>query len=308
MGPRLLGSSPRLDCRAQIRGRLDGTVKLVNLGGRAGLWLGDGVADVERRSAGRFGSDPMEALARWGEFSDWASGLPADAVDGPVDIGSLGPCVPRPRAVFAIGLNYRDHAAEAGLDIPSTPMVFTKFPSCLAGPRADLPLTSDRVDWEVELVVVIGARTQRVAPAEVRDRLAGCCVGQDFSDRGLQFAGRPPQFSLGKSATAFGPIGPALVGIGDIPDPDDLALSCRVNDEVMQESRTSEMIFGVAELVSYLSRTCVLEPGDLVFTGTPAGVGSVRQPRRYLEEGDVVTSRIEGLGELENRCVASEDA
>jgi 2-keto-4-pentenoate hydratase/2-oxohepta-3-ene-1,7-dioic acid hydratase in catechol pathway len=280
-------------------------VRLVNLEGRAGLDLAGRVADVEGRSGGRFGADPMDALGRWSEFAEWAAGQTVREGDPVLEPERLGPCVPRPRAVFAIGLNYRDHAAEAGLEIPASPMVFTKFPSCLAGPRADVPLTSDRVDWEVELVLVMGRRAHRVSEAEALESVAGCCVGQDISDRRMQFSDRPPQFSLGKSATAFGPIGPAVVSLDAVGDPDDLELSCTLNGEVMQSSRTSEMIFPVRELVAYLSATCTLEPGDLVFTGTPAGVGSVREPRRYLSAGDVIESRIEGLGELRNRCVGA---
>jgi len=285
-------------------GRRRVAIRLVNRDGRAGILVGDRVVDLERRSEGRFAADPMAALGRWAELDRWGTGLAAEADDPVLDPEALGPCVPRPRAVFAIGLNYRDHAAEAGLEIPTSPMVFTKFPSCLAGPRARVPLTGNRVDFEVELVVVMGASARRVAPRDALSCVAGCCVGQDISDRRLQFADRPPQFSLGKSAEAFGPIGPAVVSLDLVGNPDDLEITCDVNEERMQSSRTSEMIFSVPELVSYLSRTCTLEPGDLIFTGTPAGVGSVREPRRYLEVGDLVTSRIEGLGELVNRCVA----
>ncbi len=279
-------------------------VRLVNDAGRAALAVGDRSVDVERRSAGRFGPDPMQPFENWAGFAAWAADQEAAADDPVLDSERLGPCVPRPRAVFAIGLNYRDHAEEAGLDTPGSPMVFTKFPSCLAGPRAEVPLTSERVDWEVELVVVIGRRAHAIAEAEAMAHVAGYCVGQDVSDRGLQFSDRPPQFSLGKSAPAFGPIGPAVVSLDALRDPQDLAITCDVGDERMQDSRTSNLIFPVPELVAYLSRFCTLEPGDLIFTGTPGGVGSVRDPRRYLAPGEVVTSRIEGLGELVNRCVA----
>jgi len=216
----------------------------------------------------------------------------------------LGPCVPRPQQVFGIGLNYRDHAAEAGLDIPETPMVFTKFPSCLTGPYCEIALTSDRVDWEVELVVVMGRQAHGVPQEKALDHVAGFCVGQDISDRRLQFSDRPAQFSLGKSATGYGPIGPEVVSLDALEDPGALALSCEVGGERMQEGHTRDMIFSVPELVAYLCRYCTLEPGDLIFTGTPAGVGSVRSPRRYLAPGDVITSEIEGLGGLVNRCVA----
>jgi len=281
-------------------------LELVNREGRAGLVVDGRVVDVARRSEGRFGVDPMEALARWEELGAWASGLSADDGDPVLEPAELGPCVPRPRSVFAIGLNYRDHAAEAGLERPDAPMVFTKFPSCLSGPRADIPLTSDRVDFEVELVVVMGREARRLPAARALDAVAGFCVGQDVSDRRLQFRDRPPQFCLGKSADGFGPIGPAVVSLDALRDPGDLAITCDVNGERMQDSRTRELLFPVPELVEEVSRWCRLAPGDLIFTGTPAGVGSVRDPRRYLAPGDVVESGIEGLGRLVNRCVAAD--
>lgn len=279
------------------------SLQLANSNGRACLLRGDRVLDLERRSDGRFSADPMDALARFGELADWAAGL--DPVDGdaPLDVNQLGPCVPRPQKVFGIGLNYRDHAAEADLPIPTQPLVFTKFPSCLVGPTADVVLTSNRVDWEVELVVVIGRGGAAIAEADALASVAGYCVGQDISDRRLQFAGKPPQFSLGKSADSFGPIGPAVVALDGIPDPNDLGLSCSVAGERMQDGRTSDMVFPIAELVAYLSRHCTLVAGDLIFTGTPAGVGSTR--RRYLAEGELIESAIEGVGELRNRCVSA---
>jgi len=278
-------------------------VRLASSAGRAVLIDGGRSIDVEHRSRGRFGADVMAALAGWPRFAEWARDQRASEADPVVDPALLGPCVSRPSAVYAIGLNYRDHAEEAGLELPASPMVFTKFPSCLAGPCAEIPLTSDTVDWEVELVVVIGAPAARVPAERTREVIAGYCVGQDISDRRLQFGDRPPQFSLGKSARAYGPIGPALVSLDAIRDPDDLGLWCDVAGERMQESRTSNLIFPIAELVAHLSRYCDLQPGDLIFTGTPAGVGSVRKPRRYLVAGERVTSGIEGLGSLSNLCV-----
>jgi 2-keto-4-pentenoate hydratase/2-oxohepta-3-ene-1,7-dioic acid hydratase in catechol pathway len=212
--------------------------------------------------------------------------------------------VPRPGAVFAIGLNYRDHAAEAKLELPKAPMVFTKFPSCLAGPAADVPLSSNRVDFEAELVVVIGRAAQDVPEARALAHVAGYCVGQDVTDRRLQFSDKPPQFSIGKSLAGFGPLGPWLTSLDELRDPLDLAITCRVDGETVQQSRTSEMVFGVPALVAWLSRHCALAPGDLIFTGTPAGVGSVRQPPRYLAPGQLIETEIEGLGRLANRCVA----
>jgi 2-keto-4-pentenoate hydratase/2-oxohepta-3-ene-1,7-dioic acid hydratase in catechol pathway len=279
-------------------------VRFVNAGGRAGLDVDGRLVDVERASEGRFGADPMSALVAWDAFCDWAAGVGAGAAEAPTDEVRFGPCVPLPRKVFGVGLNYRSHAAEAGLDVPKQPLIFTKFPSCLVGPRADVVLTSERVDYEVELVAVLGRAGRGIEESRALDHVAGYCVGQDISDRALQFADKPPQFSMGKSADTFGPIGPAVVTLDAFDDPDDLPLWCEVSGERLQEDRTRDMIFAVAELVAYLSRFCTLEPGDLIFTGTPSGVGSVRDPRRYLAPGDEITSGVDGVGILQNRCVA----
>ena len=278
-------------------------MRLANRGGRALLLSRDlsrGV-DLEAATSGRFAADPMLALASWEALREFAARVDF-AGAAPVDATSLGPCSPRPRAVFGIGLNYRDHAAEAGLPIPKEPLVFTKFPSCLAGPRSDVVVYGDRVDWEAELVVVIGRRAERVAESRALEFVAGYCAGQDVSDRRLQFASQPPQFSLGKSRATFGPIGPAIVSLDELASPLDLSITCDLDAERMQASRTSQLIFGVPELVAYLSRHCELAPGDLIFTGTPGGVGSVR--KRYLAPGETIRTEIEGVGTLVNRCVA----
>ncbi len=279
-------------------------MRVLNRGGRLALEVEGRAIDVERRSAGRFGADPMTAYRDWHAFLDWGRAQRPAETDPLTEADTLGAPVPRPAQVFAIGLNYRDHAEEASLPIPSEPMVFTKFPSCLVGPTAAVPLTSDRVDWEVEQVVVIGREAHRVPARRAWEHVAGFCAGQDVSDRRLQFAGKPPQFSLGKSATAFGPTGPALVSLDSIADPDAMVLRCWVGDELMQESTTANLIFTVSELIEYISRSCTLWPGDLIFTGTPGGVGSVREPRRYLTAGETIVSEIEGIGRLSNRCVA----
>ncbi len=279
-------------------------MRVANRAGRL-VWLGEGTAlDVERATGGRFGPDPMDAFTDWEALRALAEGVSPD--DGePCAPAELGPCVPRPGAVYAIGLNYRDHAAEAGLPEPGSPMVFTKFPACLAGPEAPVRLSSDRVDWEAELVVVIGRPCTAVSEADGFAAVAGYCVGQDVSDRRMQFKDKPAQFSLGKSLPGFGPIGPAVTSLDRLADPLDLAITCDLDGERVQESRTREMIFPVPALVAFLSRHIPLAPGDLVFTGTPAGVGSVRTPRRYLQAGEQLTTRIEGLGALHNRCVAA---
>jgi len=278
-------------------------MRIANLKGRLTLLVGDGGVDVETESRGRFVADPQAVFARWAEFRDWAAGA-ARATPGTAFAETdLGPPAPRPAQVFGIGMNYRDHAAEAGLPIPDRPAVFTKFPTCLTGPRADVPLPSPAVDWEVELVVVIGTRAERVAEDAAWHHVAGLTVGQDVSERVVQWSAGG-QFSLGKSFPAFGPTGPWLVTPDELRDPDDLAIRCAVAGEEMQKSRTSDMVFSVPRLVAELSAVLPLLPGDLIFTGTPAGIGATRQPSRFLVAGDVIESTIEGIGTLRNRCVA----
>jgi len=265
------------------------------------------VIDVAKASRGRFDPDPMAGLARWEELTDWAATVSAEAerVEAgevehgePADPSRFGAPVPRPRQVFALALNYPMHAKEARLEAPSDPLVFTKFPSCLAGPSATVTLPSDYVDWEVELVVVIGPGGHRVPAEQAWSRVAGIMVGQDLSERRVQLTGARPQFSLGKSFPGFGPTGPVLVTPDELPDRDDLELTCRLGDTEVQRARTSEMIFPVPELVARISAIVPLLPGDLIFTGTPAGVGHGRDPKRYLRPGDVLTGRIEGVGEI----------
>jgi 2-keto-4-pentenoate hydratase/2-oxohepta-3-ene-1,7-dioic acid hydratase in catechol pathway len=283
-------------------------IRLATVAGRAALLTGKSATDVARASGGRFSSDPMDVLRDWDAFADWAAEITEATATAPCAERDLGPPVPRPSKVFGIGMNYRDHAEEAKLEIPKSPVVFTKFPNCISGPFADVELFSDRVDWEVELVVVIGRRGRRIAEKDALAHVAGYTVGQDVSDRRMQFADKPPQFSMGKSLDGYGPIGPALVSLDAFANPNDLALTCDVAGERMQSGRTGDMIFPVAALVAYLSKWCTLEPGDLIFTGTPAGVGSTRDPRRYLAAGEEVVSTIEGIGTMRNRCVAAPSA
>jgi 2-keto-4-pentenoate hydratase/2-oxohepta-3-ene-1,7-dioic acid hydratase in catechol pathway len=278
-------------------------MRIANVNGRLTIIGERGGIDVEKASNGRFKADPQAAYEEWAALRDWARST-AGAAAAPVAEGSLASPAPRPRQVFGIGLNYRDHAAEANLPLPERPATFTKFPSCITGPYDEVELPSGSVDWEVELVVVIGVRAYRVPEANGWDHVAGLAVGQDLSERVVQW-GAGGQFSLGKSFPGFGPIGPHLVTPDELPKRNDLALRCTVNGEVMQQSRTSEMVFDVPRLVAELSAILPLLPGDVIFTGTPAGVGAVRKPPRFLTPGDVVESTIEGLGTIRNRCVAA---
>jgi 2-keto-4-pentenoate hydratase/2-oxohepta-3-ene-1,7-dioic acid hydratase in catechol pathway len=272
---------------------------LGNLDGRLCL-LQDGRAlDVERASGGRFGSDPQTVYEHWDAFAAWAATV--DPAGGEAYSGALGAPVPRPRQVFALGLNYALHAREAGLELPPMPLTFTKFPSCIVGPEATVSVATDRVDWEVELVVVIGRRAERAPAERAWEHVAGVTVGQDISARDVQMLGSPPQFSLGKSFPGFGPTGPWVVTPDALPDRDDLAIGCAVNGERMQADRTSSMLFSVPETIARLSAICPLLPGDLLFTGTPAGVGNRMDPPRYLRPGDELVSTIEGIGSLTTR-------
>lgn len=276
--------------------------RLLNIGGRAALQSGDGWHDLATLSGDPALSSPMAAVARFAELHALQAAIGDRPADGSVDGADLRPCVPAPEKVFAIGLNYRSHADESAMELPPAPLTFTKFPSCLAGPHDDIVLSGATVDWEVELVVAIGVGGRHIAEADAWDHVAGLTLGQDVSDRTVQLTGKPPQFSLGKSFDTFGPLGPALVSVDSFPDRDDIALWCDVAGERMQEGRTRDLIFPVANLVSYLSSICTLRPGDLIFTGTPDGVGMARG--RFLAAGEVVESGADVIGTLTNRCVA----
>jgi len=220
----------------------------------------------------------------------------------PLDEAALRAPSPEPRQVFAIGLNYASHAAEAGMELPSIPAVFTKYPASLGGPFDPIELSGEMVDWEVELVVVMGRRADRVAEADAWAHVAGLCVGQDVSDRRVQFAAGS-QFSLGKSYRSYGPTGPWLVTPDELADPDDLALGCSIDGETVQEDRTSGLVFTIPRLIAEISAVVPMLPGDLVFTGTPAGVGITSQPARFLRDGEVVESWVEGIGTIRNHVV-----
>jgi 2-keto-4-pentenoate hydratase/2-oxohepta-3-ene-1,7-dioic acid hydratase in catechol pathway len=242
----------------------------------------------------------MDVYERWDDFVEWAGGVGPGS--SPLDEAALGCPVPRPRQVFAIGLNYRSHAEESGMALPEVPATFTKYPASLGGPFDDIEIVGTSVDWEVELVVVIGRLADRVAEADAWGHVAGLTVGQDISDRALQFAAGM-QFSLGKSRRGYGPMGPWVVTLPEVPDPDDLGLGCSVDGETVQDARTSDLVFPVPRLIAELSGVLPLLPGDVIFTGTPAGVGMSRQPPRALAPGQVLESWIEGIGTIRNRCV-----
>ncbi len=224
----------------------------------------------------------------------------ASHVAGPTRL--LSP-VPEGGKLLCIGLNYRDHAIESGMEIPSEPVVFNKLAGALCGPDdcVPLPACSSKVDYEAELVLVVGKRTWQVSEEQAEDSIFGYTCGHDVSARDWQI-GRPGgQWLLGKSFPNFAPIGPALIPREFISDSGNLGVSMRINGEVLQSSSTKQLIFTPRQLISYLSQCCVLEPGDIIFTGTPPGVGAARKPPRFLRSGDVCEVEVEGLGVLRNR-------
>jgi len=279
-------------------------MKILNIAGR--LWMddGQGFVDVAQASDGRFGSDPQAVFDLWPQFRAWArSSCPVGAATRPP--GPLGSPVPRPGQMFAVGFNYADHADELGDRSPARPVVFPKLPSCVSGPADLVPLNGSQIDWEVELVVVMGARARNVAASDAWRHVAGLTVGQDISDRAEQFEGDTPQYSLAKSLPGFGCLGPWMVTPDDVANPDDLAITCSLNGETVQSSRTAKLIFGVGDLIEFISARVPLFPGDVIFTGTPSGVGLSRRPPRFLGPDDVLTGTIEGIGELQTRFQAA---
>jgi 2-keto-4-pentenoate hydratase/2-oxohepta-3-ene-1,7-dioic acid hydratase in catechol pathway len=216
------------------------------------------------------------------------------------------PGAKRPGKIVCVGLNYLDHIRESGAEPPAEPLIFAKFPSAVIGAGDPIPIDESltkRVDWEVELAVVIGRTARRVERAAALDHVFGYTVANDVSARDLQFG--DGQWVRGKSLDGFCPLGPEVVTADEIPDPQALALRTTVNGEVMQDSSTAEMVFGVAELIAFCSRSFTLEPGDVMLTGTPWGCGEFMDPPRSLHPGDVVEVSIEGIGSLRNPVVAA---
>ena len=217
----------------------------------------------------------------------------------------IGPCVAGVRNFLAVGLNYADHAAESGQPAPREPVLFNKAPSCIVGPNDDVvvPRESTKLDWEVELAIVIGSRASYVSEADAMKHVAGYCVCNDVSERAFQTE-RGGQWMKGKGCPTFGPLGPWLVTPDEIPDVQKLGLWLDVNGERMQDGTTANMIFGVRTLVSYISQFMILEPGDVITTGTPAGVGLGKKPPVFLKPGDTISLGVDGLGRQAQRVVA----
>lgn len=260
--------------------------------------------DLAAASSGRFPADPMQMWARHEEIRDWVGELDG-ATATPVRPEDLDAPVPVPPAIIAIGLNYAEHAAETGFEAPTElPPIFAKFPSSVTGAFGEVVLPEGgTTDWEVEVVAVVGKEMHHVAEAEVFSHLAGLTIGQDLSERTRQFSGPAPQFGLAKSYPGFAPIGPWVVSIDEFADPDDLALGCSIDGEVVQSGSTANLIFSIPRALSELSKVLVLRPGDLVFTGTPDGVGMGMKPPRYLQPGETLETWVEGIGRMVHKMV-----
>ena len=279
--------------------------KLANIKGRAALLNEESFYDLEKISEGNLSHDTTNALFHLEELDELNNKLNDLEATGKISEAEFDAPVSFPKNCYAIGLNYRNHAEEANMTIPEVPMVFTKHTSCLVGATADVEMRSNYVDYEAELVVVIGISGKDISKDQAWNHVAGLCVGQDISDRPAQFASTPPMFNLGKSFDTFGPMGPALVSPDSLLNKESLVIECKVNDEIRQNDNTDDLIFDVPTIISYLSEIVTLNTGDVIFTGTPGGVG-VSQGK-FLKDGDIITTSIEGLGTLTNKCVRVSD-
>ena len=262
---------------------------------RIGVVLEDRIVDAG------IGDDMLALIADWdarkGALAGLSGGVPLD------EVRLLAP-VPRPGKIFAIGLNYADHIAESKMETPQRQVWFTKAQTSINGPHDAIPIAKDGpfVDYEVELVAVIGRRGKRIAAADAAAHVFGYCVGNDVTERFWQHAG--PQWSLGKSFDGHAPIGPWIVTADELGDPHALDLSCSINGERRQHSNTKHLVFDLWQQIEHLSQAMTLEPGDLIFTGTPGGVGAAMEPRQFLKVGDVVRCEIEGIGAIEGVMAA----
>jgi len=273
---------------------------------RLGALRDDRVIDLAEASGGRLPADMLAFLQRGEPAMEEARGVASSATSALTlsEVTLLAP-IRNPSKIVAIGLNYMDHCREQNREPPEMPVIFAKFPTAVVGPGAAIrwdPALTGQVDYEAELAVVMGRTARHVSAAEALDYVAGYACCNDVSARDLQFG--DGQWVRGKSLDTFCPLGPWLVTRDEVPDPHNLAISCTVNGEILQDSSTAELVFRVPQLVEFISRAFTLLPGDVIATGTPGGVGVFRSPQVFLQDGDVVTIRVEGLGALTNHCVA----
>tara|TARA_B100001996_G_C18651337_1_gene589517 strand:+ start:114 stop:1025 length:912 start_codon:yes stop_codon:yes gene_type:complete len=279
--------------------------KLGSINKRAVLLSEDHYYDLETISEGDLSSSSSEALFQIDKLNDLNEKLNSLQASGNLDEVNFDSPVSEPKNCYAVGLNYRNHAEESGMQIPEVPMIFTKHTTCLVGATADIELRSNYVDYEAELVVVVGKEGKNISKSEAWSHVAGVCIGQDISDRPTQFAASPAQFNLGKSFDTFGPMGPFLVSPDLVDAEKGLLIECRVNDELRQSDNTNDLIFDVPDIIAYLSEILTLNVGDVIFTGTPGGVGVMEG--KFLKDGDILNTSIEGLGNMNNKCVRIKD-
>lgn len=281
-------------------------MRLANVSGRATLVVEGRAVDIERATEGSIGSDPMVCsdLANHDELTKLAASV--DPADWPeLDPSTLGAPVPRPPKGFGVALNYRSHAIESDKAIPTEPHLFGKTENCVCGPYDEIvvPAGRDMIDYEAEMVIVFGRTCSRATEDDAWSYLAGVTCGQDISDRGEQF--RPPvkQFTIAKTYDTFGPIGPYLVTADELPNRDGLAVRGRIDGQEVQNGNTDDLIFSVPALVTWLSRFITFRAGDLVWTGTPGGVGEARTPQLFLRDGMILETEVEGVGTMRNPVV-----
>ncbi len=280
-------------------------MKLVRFGNKGSEHPGLVDADLRVRDLSAIVSDLAGETLAPANLSELAALDPATLPLAP-ESARLGPPVARSWNFIAVGLNYADHAEETGQALPSEPILFNKLGNSISGPYDDVvyPKNADRLDWECEIAFVVGKRARYVEEENALAHIAGYCICNDVSERGFQLD-RNGQWMKGKSAETFGPLGPWLVTTDEIQDPQNLAMELKVNGEVKQQGSTSTMIFSIPFLLAYITQFCVLEPGDVVTTGTPPGVGLGMKPPQYLKVGDVMELAIEGLGHQRQLVVAT---
>ena len=274
--------------------------KLGNVSNKASLIFNNEYYLLSDISRGRLTDNMDDILHSIDIVEELYSNIDKFEASGSLEDVKLGPPVTNSHNCFAVGLNYKNHAEESAMEIPPFPMIFTKHTSGLVGPHAEIEMRSDHVDYEAELVAVIGKSGKDISAEDAWNHVAGLCVGQDISDRVVQFAAKPPQFNLGKSFDTFGPMGPYLVSLDALENKEKLKIECKVNDEIRQNDNTNDLIFDIPSIIKYLSEIVTLNVGDVIFTGTPGGVGVMEG--KFLKEGDVLKTSIEGLGSLENVC------
>ncbi|VTS03645.1 fumarylacetoacetate hydrolase family protein [Tuwongella immobilis] len=279
---------------------------LTDAGARPAVHVGDHYVDLLATQADLPGS-VRQILASGAEGLAKVAAAVAkpDAVKIPADRAKLLAPIQDPGKILCVGLNYRDHAIEGGQPIPTEPVLFGKFPNTLiaTGDPIKLPKVSQKVDYEAELVIVIGKRGKHIAESEAMSYVGGYTVGHDVSARDWQFKGSEKQWMIGKTFDTFAPIGPVIVTADELTNPHTLQVSLRLNGQTMQNSNTKEFIFTVPQMLAYLSQVVTLEPGDLIFTGTPPGVGVARKPPVFLKAGDVVEVEIAGIGTISNPVI-----